>query len=142
MASSLFHKNVWFSSDNVMILFQLDQMHHVLRKIIGGRHIRRPYFDFGLPTCPDFKISRLHLPNGGEPREYVNYFVNRKFIRSLVPDSIPSLFHNIVVNRAIKKSTVIMALNKLSIDKVDLTDKRVLIRYVFPNEKLMKYKKS
>lgn len=121
-----------------MISFCLDQIHRVLRRITGGRHIRRPCFDFGPSTCHDFKFSRLYLLNGGELRECVNYSFNRTLTRFLVLDSIPLFFHNIIINRTIRRSTVVMALNKLSIDKVDLTDKKVLIRYVFLDKKLNK----
>lgn len=125
-----------------MISFRWNQTRRLLQIIIGGRHIRRPYFDFGLQTCRNFKFSRSYLPNGGGLREYVTCSVDRRLTRFLVFDSIPSLFQNIIINRTVKKSTVAMALNKLSIDKIELTDKRVLIRYVFSDKNLMKYKRS
>jgi len=47
------------------------------------------------------------------------------------------ILNNFVCRRFLKSSAVVMALNKLSIDKLDLKDKRVLIRYV--SEKSMPF---
>lgn len=88
------------------------------RGIAGGRHARRPCFDFGTPTYRGLSsVGRLRdvaCPvSGGLARHVVSG--TRIFLRDI---------------GIARVSTVVMALNKLSIDKVELADKRVLIRYV------------
>lgn len=103
------------------------RLHRALQGITGSRHTRRPCFDIGRLTR-DFKFSRLL--NDGRLHD-VSYSVNKRLIRGFISGDIPVFLENTALNKTTEKNTVVMALNKLSIDKVDLTDKRVLIRYVF-----------
>ena len=112
-----------------MISVWLNRIHRALQRITGGRHTRRPCFDFGTPIR-GFKFSRLDLPNNGRLWD-VTCSVN-KGLRKITFSNSHFFFEDSVINKVTKKS-IAMALNKLSIDKVDLTDKRVLIRYVLPD---------
>lgn len=115
-----------------MISIRSDRIRCALRKFTGGRHTRRPCFDFGTQTRirRDFVSSpRLDLSNGNQLRD-VTYPINKDLTNLVTTGNICLLFRNLAAKRTIKKS-IVMALNKLSIDKVELTDKRVLIRYVF-----------
>lgn len=103
-----------------------------VRKFIGGRYIRRPCFDFEWKRTDDRRFTKV-LAN----------FLTRRF----AVQSLTNLGNGIGVlqiksdietrSRSIKLLT--MALNKLSIDKVDLTNKRVLIRYIFLNSILLNF---
>lgn len=113
----------------MMFSVRLDQMHRALRRITGGRHIRRPCFDFGAPTC--LELSRLDLLNSRQLRD-ITCLVNKGFAKFPAISKINSQIRHIAINNEnIEQSRIAMALNKLSIDKVELADKRVLVRYVF-----------
>lgn len=114
-----------------MISIRSDRIHRVLRKFTGGRHARRPCFDFGIQTQirRDFISPRLDLLNRSQLRD-VTYPINKDLTSLVTTGNIRLLFKNLAASRTTKRS-IVMALNKLSIDKVELTDKRVLIRYVF-----------
>lgn len=102
-----------------MITIQLGRTRRALQGIAGGRHARRPCFDFGTRRDSDSSnIWRLHD---------VTCPVDKGLARLVSPGSTRTFFKNTGIARV---STVVMALNKLSIDKVELADKRVLIRYV------------
>lgn len=128
-----------------MISIRSDRIRRVLRRITGGRHARRPCCDFGIPTPThhDFNSStRLDLSNRSQLRDVTCPINNESHLTSLVtPDNIRFLFRNIATSRTTRRSIVAMALNKLSIDKVELTDKRVLVRYVFSMRKKLSSKK-
>lgn len=115
-----------------MISIRSDRIRCALRKFTGSRLTRRPCFDFGTQTRirRDFVSSpRLDLSNGNQLRD-VTYPINKDLTNLVTTGNICLLFRNLAAKRTIKKS-IVMALNKLSIDKVELTDKRVLIRVDF-----------
>lgn len=115
---------------NIMISIRSDRIYRVLRRITGSRHVRRPYFDFGTSIRRDFKsFPWLDLSNRNQLRD-VTCPINKDLTSLITPSNFRFLFRNIAADR-ITKNSILMALNKLSIDKVELTDKRVLIRYVF-----------
>lgn len=125
-----------------MISIRSDRIRRVLRRITGGRHARRPCCDFGIPTRRDFNSStRLDLSNRSQLRD-VTCPINKHLTSLVTPDNIRFLFKNIATSRTTRRSIVAMALNKLSIDKVELTDKRVLVRYVFSMRKKLRSKKK
>lgn len=105
-----------------MISIRLGRTHRALQRITGGRHARRPCFDFGTPT-----YRGLNSSNGGRLRD-VTCLVGKGLARLVTLGSTRLFFRDIAVNGATKENTILMALNKLSIDKVELADKRVLIR--------------
>lgn len=116
-----------------MISIRSDRICRVLRKITGGRHLRRPCFDFGTRIRRDFiSSSRLDLSNRSQLRD-VTYLINKDLTSLVISDNIRLLFRNLASKTT--RRSIVMALNKLSIDKVELTDKRVLIRYVFSSRK-------
>lgn len=101
-----------------MIMIRLGRIRLALQGIAGGRHARRPCFDFETPTCRDsLNIGRLHD---------ITCPVDKGLARLVSPGST-HIFKDIGIARV---STIVMALNKLSINKVELENKRVLIRYV------------
>lgn len=110
-----------------MISVRLDQIHRALQRITGGRHARRPCFDFGTPIR-GFRFLRSDLSSNSRLCDGA-YSVD-KDLRRITFSNSHFFFKDTVINKITKKS-IVMALNKLSIDKVDLTDKRVLVRYVF-----------
>lgn len=119
----------------LVISIRSDRICRVLRKITGGRHVRRPCFDFGTQIRRDFiSSSRLDLSNRSQLRD-VTYLINKDLTSLVIFGNIRLLFRNLAASRTTKRNIVVMALNKLSIDKVELTDKRVLIRYVFSTRK-------
>lgn len=95
-----------------MIPIRLGWTRRALQRITGGRHARRPCFDFGTLTRDSNSSSDERL------RDVT-------LARLVTPGAL--FFKDI---RIARESTIAMALNKLSIDKVELADKRVLIRYV------------
>lgn len=89
----------------------------------GCRYVRRPFFDFGKISYRETKCVNVF-------REFHQYWFHlnllNKNINNIVQHS-PTVYDikgKFEPNQQYSK----MALNKLSIDKVDLTDKRVLIR--------------
>lgn len=126
-----------------MISIRSDRIRRVLRKITGGRHARRPCFDFATQARPrrDFNSStQLDLFNRNKSQlRDVTCPINKPLTCLVTPDNIRFLFRNIVTSKTTRRN-IVMALNKLSIDKVDLTDKRVLIRYVFSVKKKIQLK--
>lgn len=92
----------------------------IVQKFLRGRCILRPCFDFVETKCVDRKYSKV-----------IKSFTNRNIEQTtLTLRNINNTF--LVLSTIIPSLTYStskgMALNKLSIDKVDLTDKRVLIR--------------
>lgn len=92
----------------------------IVQKFLRGRCILRPYFDFVETKCIERKYSKV-----------IESFTNRNIKQTTSTlRNINNTF--LVLNTIIPSLTYStskgMALNKLSIDKVDLTDKRVLIR--------------
>lgn len=119
---------------NVMISIRSDRIYRVLRRITGSRHVRRPCFDFGTSIRRDFKsFPWLDLSNRNQLRD-ITCPINKDLTSLVTPSNFCFFFRNIAAGRTTKRS-IVMALNKLSIDKVELTDKRVLIRYVFSMRK-------
>lgn len=116
-----------------MISIRSNRICRVLRKITGGRHARRPCFDFGAQIRRDFISSPLDLSNRSQLRDVI-YLLNKDLPNLVISSNIRLLFRNLA-SKTTKRSIIVMALNKLSIDKVELTDKRVLIRYVFSTRK-------
>lgn len=107
----------------MMISIRLGRTQRALQRITGGRHARRPCFDFGTPT-----YRGLNSSNGGRLRD-VTCLVGKGLARLVTLDDTRLFSRDIAVNGATSyENTIIMALNKLSIDKVELADKRVLIR--------------
>lgn len=111
-----------------MALIWLNRI-RLLQRIVGGRHIQRPYFDFETPLHCNSILLYLGSLNSGQLRSLI-YSVNKGLTRPDISTDIYFSHKNIAVNRTIKKSSIVMALNKLSIDKVELADKKVLIRFV------------
>jgi hypothetical protein len=109
-----------------MISIQLVQMYRALRRVTGGRHIQRPCIDFGTSTYRDFKCSRLDLSKSR--LHDITYSINKDLTKFPLLNNVKFLFRNIAIDN---RNKITMALNKLSIDKVELADKRVLMRYVF-----------
>ncbi|PBC25908.1 Phosphoglycerate kinase [Apis cerana cerana] len=95
----------------------------IVQKFLRGRCILRPCFDFVETKCVDRKYSKV-----------IKSFTNRNVEQTtLTLRNINNTFlvlSTIIPNLTYSTSKG-MALNKLSIDKVDLTDKRVLIRVDF-----------
>lgn len=89
----------------------------VIQKLVGCRYVRRPFFDFGE------RISHYTRHSTASEGIVPCYFVK-------LTKSDPNLRIIKVEREGIKTKDVKMALNKLSIDKVDLADKRVLMRYI------------
>lgn len=92
----------------------------IVQKFLRGRCILRPCFDFVETKYVDRKYSKV-----------IKSFTNRNIEQTtLTLRNINNTF--LVLSTIIPSLTYStskgMALNKLSIDKVDLTDKRVLIR--------------
>lgn len=102
-----------------MISTRLCWTHQALQRIAGGRHARRPCFDFGTPTY-----------RGSDWSSDVTGLVVKGLARLVTPGGARLFSRDIAANAVRKEHTIVMALNKLSIDKVELADKRVLIRYV------------
>jgi len=111
----------------MMISIQLGQIYRALRRITGGRHIRRPCVDFDTLTYRDFKCLCLDLSNGHQLHD-ITYSINKSLTKFPLVNNVKFLFRNIAID---KRNKITMAFNKLSIDKVELADKRVLTRYVF-----------
>lgn len=114
-----------FATYTVRMMIRLSRTHQALLKITGGRHARRPCFDFGTPTYHGSDSS-----NGSRLSD-VTCLVGKGLVRLVTPGGTRFFFRDIAANQITRESTIAMALNKLSIDKVELADKRVLIRYVY-----------
>lgn len=98
----------------------------LVRKVLRGRCIRRPCFDFVEPKRNDDRRYSKTV------QSFVsNYSAKQSGLKLGNHNNAFPVICNIVSNSTCSKFKG-MALNKLSIDKVDLTDKRVLIRYNFP----------
>lgn len=111
-----------------MISVRLGRIHQALQGIVGGRHARRPCFDFGTPTYHSLdssSIERLH-----------DVLVGKGLTKFITPSGTHIFFKDIA-----RKNTI-MAFNKLSIDKVELADKRVLIRYVLRKDFIEKRRQN
>jgi len=111
----------------MMISTQLVQIYRALRRVTGGRHIQRPCVDFGISTYRDFKYSYLDLSKSHQLYD-ISYSINKDLTKFPLVNNTKFLFRNIAIDN---RNRVTMALNKLSIDKIELADKRVLMRYVF-----------
>ena len=97
----------------------------LVHKVLRGRCIRRPCFDFAEPRRNDDSgYSKT-------AQSFVNYSAKQSGLKLKNDNNAFPVICDIVSNSTCSKFKG-MALNKLSIDKVDLTDKRVLIRYNFP----------
>ncbi|KAG5327714.1 PGK kinase, partial [Pseudoatta argentina] len=108
-----------------MISIQLGRIHLALQRITGGRHARRPCFDFETPTYRGLASSSC-----GRLRD-ITYLVGKGLATLIISGGTRLFSRDITLNGIIRENTDIMALNKLSIDKVELADKRVLIRVDF-----------
>lgn len=97
------------------------------QNLLGGRCVRRPFFDFVESRHNnDQRYSKV-------ADSVIGFAYTRHITRSAFKfdNGINILpFIRKIVSRSIYSTSRTMALNKLSIDKVDLTDKRVLIRYI------------
>lgn len=94
-----------------------------VRCLVGGRHLRRPSFDIGGSSGEIARPSLLLLVNLIEGHDG---FETSSRHRPVVSHTLGE--DNIRVENAQSSGAKKMALNKLSIDKVDITGKRVLIR--------------
>lgn len=97
------------------------------RSCLGCRYARRPCFDFA---------ESKHIDGRRSWKEVI--VSTRNWSKWLSTESSLSL-RNVADIKRIKRDIIskpvylkskVMALNKLSIDKVDLTNKRILIRYL------------
>ncbi|XP_015430272.1 PREDICTED: phosphoglycerate kinase isoform X2 [Dufourea novaeangliae] len=95
------------------------------RKFIRGRYIRRPCFDFAESKCFDDRRFQNVLEN------FVTSCSTEQRLSKLESITDTLQVKGEIISKPIHINCRIMALNKLSIDKVDLTDKRVLIRVDF-----------
>jgi len=115
----------------VMIPIRLNRTHRALQRITGGRHTRRPCFDFEMPTYRDLASSSC-----GRFCD-VTCLIGKGLTRLVISSDTRLFSKNIALNGVIRENTIAMAFNKLSIDKVELADKRVLIRYVYGSLKAL-----
>lgn len=95
-----------------------------LEKLMRGRYLRRPLFDIHKIAYQTSKLSSSSLVNS--IIRHVNPFNYQRYVVTAGDYPTASYFIN-RSNYCLGRN--VMALNKLSIDKVDLTGKRVLIRY-------------
>lgn len=119
--------------NRTMIPIRLCRTYQALQGITGGRHARRPCFDFGTST-----YRGLDSPRDGQLRD-VTCLVGKGLARLVSPGGTRLFFRDIGTAR---ESIFAMALNKLSIDKVELADKRVLIRYVYSSLRSLRENKT
>ncbi|CAK9832030.1 Phosphoglycerate kinase [Anthophora retusa] len=90
--------------------------------LLRGRCIRRPYFDFA-----ESKFNHGRRYSKVEENFTSNWYIVQSVLKLRNGNNTLSLIRKVATHSKSKA----MALNKLSIDKVDLADKRVLIRVDF-----------
>lgn len=95
----------------------------------GGRCVRRPSFDFVESIGVADKTSSRVAENCA--RRWFTQFAVSSWRNSRNVAGRPRAKHRIVAAISRSKTGIMTTLNKLSIDKVDVTGKRVLIRYIY-----------
>ncbi|XP_017883685.1 phosphoglycerate kinase isoform X1 [Ceratina calcarata] len=97
-----------------------------IKKVLRGRCVRRPCFDFAESRYDnDTSYSRI------VKNSISSWNAVQSSLKLTQDDNALFVVTPNIISRTIHHSSEIMALNKLSIDKVDLANKRVLIRVDF-----------